>query len=138
MEERIMKRPWMTTLAFVCMVMLAALVCVGCDDDDDDDGAPRDGMLENRTPYQIRVNFMGIKIVELPANGVVRESALEQGKTYQVQVTVFDAAGAALEVVNSSAYIDKDADDRVVASQTCSWYLRVWGESVPFTIESAS
>ena len=133
-----MKKYWLKTLCLLFIVLFASVLLVSCDDDDDDEGDPRNGMIENRTPYAVRLNFSGIKIVEIAPNAIVRENALEEGKTYQIQATIFDSAGTALEVVNSSAYIDKDADDRMVGSETCSWYIRIWGEAVPFTIESAS
>ncbi|GAK51698.1 hypothetical protein U14_02943 [Candidatus Moduliflexus flocculans] len=132
-----MKKYWFKTLCLLCVVLLTSVLLVSCDDDDND-GDPRNGMIENRTPYAVRLNFSGIKIIEIAPNAIVRENALEEGKTYQIQATIFDNAGAVLEVVNSSTYIDKDADDRIVANQTCSWYIRIWGEAVPFTIESAS
>ena len=124
-------------LCLLAVVLFTSMLLVSCDDDDDE-GSPRNGAIQNKTPYQVRINFSGIKIVEVPANSVVGESSLEEGKTYQIQTTILDSAGNALEVINTSAYIDKDADDREIDDDTYSWFIRIWGESVPFTVESAS
>ena len=124
-------------LCLLAVVLFTSMLLVSCDDDDDE-GSPRNGAIQNKTPYQVRINFSGIKIVEVPAHSVVGESSLEEGKTYQIQTTILDSAGNALEVINTSAYIDKDADDREIDDDTYSWFIRIWGESVPFTVESAS
>ena len=124
-------------LCLLAVVLFTSMLLVSCDDDDDE-GSPRNGAIQNKTPYQVRINFSGIKIVEVPANSVVGESSLEEGKTYQIQTTILDSAGNALEVINTSAYIDKDADDRTINNDTYSWFIRIWGDSVPFTVESAS
>jgi len=132
-----MKAYMKKVLCLLAVVLFASMLLVSCDDDDDE-GSPRNGAIQNRTPYQVRINFSGIKIIEVPANSVVGESSLEEGKTYQIQTTILDSAGNALEVINTSAYIDKDADDRTINNDTYSWFIRIWGDSVPFTVESAS
>ncbi len=132
-----MKKNLIKTLCLLFVVLFASMLLVSCDDDDEE-GSPRNGVLQNRTPYQVRINFSGIKIVEIPANSTVGESSLEEGKTYQLQTTILDSSGNALEVISTSAYIDKDSDEHTVNNNTYSWYIRVWGESVPFTVESAS
>ncbi len=131
-----MKKNLIKTLSLLFVVLFASMLLVSCDDDEE--GSPRNGVLQNRTPYQVRINFSGIKIVEIPANSTVGDSSLEEGKTYQLQTTILDGSGNALEVISTSAYIDKDADEHTVNNDTYSWYIRIWGESAPVTVESAS
>lgn len=125
-------------LCVFILVILTSIILVSCNDDDDAAGDPMDGLIDNQTPYQVKINFMGIKIIEIAPGVFVRESTFEEGKTYQIQVTVLDDTGNTQEVINSSVYIDKDADKHIINNESCSWYIRIWGESVPFSIESGS
>jgi hypothetical protein len=126
------------TKCILCVMLLSmSLFMLSCNDDDDED--PRDGLLDNQTPYNIRVNFMGVKISEVPTGELVRENALEEGTTYQVQVSLVDAEGTTVEILPiHSLYIDRSADDNRVREKTCSWYLSVFGDASPFSLTSGS
>ncbi len=137
--EKLMKTSVFTKKrCFTIILILASLMLISCQDDDDDDGDPRNGYLDNRTPYQVKVNFMGIKISEIASESMIRENALEAGVTYQIQVAILDNSSIPIEVIDSTVYIDKAADDHKINSQICSWYLKIWGETLPFAIESGS
>ena len=132
MKKLIFKR------VILCLMLLSvSIFMIGCGDDDDDD--PREGLLNNQTPYNIRVNFMGVKISEVPTGEMVRENALEAGTTYQVQVSIVDSTGTVTEVLEThSLYINRSGDDNRINGTTCSWYLSVVGNSSPFSITSGS
>ncbi|MCP4397633.1 MAG: hypothetical protein GY801_10090 [bacterium] len=132
MENHILKK------LILCVMLLSVSVFMSsCSKDDD--GNPRDGLLDNQTPYNIRVNFMGIKISEVPSEEMVRENALDSGTTYQVQVSIVDANGVVIEVLPFySLYVDRSADDNRINEKTCSWYLSVVGQASPFSMTSGS
>ena len=128
----------MRTKCILCVMLLSmSLFMLSCSDNDD--GDPRDGLLDNQTPYNMRVNFMGVKISEVPTGEMVRENAIEAGTTYQIQVSLVDSTGKTVEILPIfSLYINRSADDNYINDVNCSWYLSVFGDAAPFSMTSGS
>jgi len=119
------------------LVLLMSILMLSCSKDSDT-GDPREGLITNETPHQVQINFESLKVVEVAPNTVVRENAVESRITYSVQITVLGDGGAILDARQLSVYIDKDANDQVAGSVTCSWYIRVFGTTAPFGYEAGS
>lgn len=137
----------MTTAQFTKRLSMFAIICYsvaagvcGCDDvsgifGDD----PTEGRIKNDTAYYARLNIISHKIMDLPPGNTVKEAALQADRSYQIDITILDETGAAISTIPTySLYIDDDADDQKLDGARCSWFLRIYGTSEPFGVDSGS
>lgn len=113
---------------FTSMLLISSLL-LSCNNSSND-GDPRDGLLDNQTSYNVRVDFRGLKISEIPPGITpVRENAPEANMTHQVDISIVDASANVLEVIPYLLPIDGSADNQRILDLRCSWYLSVTGDT---------
>ncbi len=121
-------------LLLLCIAAIS-LMLLSCSSSSSD--KKTDGLIYDRAPYRIHVNFLGVKIVEVLPGQLFGEYDLKRGNTYLFQVTVYDGANV-LEVIDSSMYISSNTSSHEINGQKCHWFIEVSGNKAPFRVVSAS
>lgn len=130
-----MRKHVLRRVVLVLCVAAVSMMMLSCSSSSSD--KKTDGLIYDRTPNRIHVNFLGVKIVEVQPGQLLGEYDLKRGNTYLFQVTVYDG-DKVLQVIDSSMYIDSNTSSHEINGQKCNWFIEVSGNSVPFRVLSAS